>query len=142
MNHTGNWMSSTWVRATRALTPALLFACATQEPPQDVSGDDDVVFEQSSDGAFVGVTKLGQEMAREVTSPEGSPGEDSADVGIQSGCTHIQWCNAPDPLTEVVCITNDRPCSCAARRAECKSDATAVCGNWTNITFNPPIFCP
>jgi hypothetical protein len=88
------------------------------------------------------VTKQGQPSSHEDAPAEGIPGEDPDDVSTLAGCTHIVWCDAPDPLTEVLCDSNDAPCSCAARRAECISDANFVSATgWTrrfsaNLSMN------
>lgn len=58
----------------------------------------------------------------------------------KAGCTHIRFCDQPNSSNEVVCDTNDSPCSNSARLNECVSDADAVCGtDWGVITLDPPV---
>ena len=61
----------------------------------------------------------------------------------KAGCTHIRFCDQPKSANEVVCDTNDTPCSPGARLNECVSDADAVCGtDWGVMTLDPSVFVP
>lgn len=114
-----------------------LSACA-----DDNTGNDQLVQTLDDNGAVIQATKssgdpgeLRDAHSRLVTIPsQVSP--------RTSGCTHIQFCDAPG-ADQVVCITNDSTraaCTRDARFNECISDANFVCGtDWTSITFKPPI---
>lgn len=113
-----------------------LAACADQSA--DPAGDTALVQQLDDHGAVVGVAKSTGELrdAHQRWMPAPSELEPRT-----SGCTHIQFCNAPG-ADEVVCITNDKTtgaCTPNARLNECISDADFVCGNWTNMTLKPPI---
>ena len=106
-------------------------ACtASSDKPADTA--EDYSTETDESGAISAIAKT---HPAGTLLPEGSVGDSESD---KAGCVHIRWCNAPGP-DEVVCDTNDRPCSRAARFNECIADADYGCGNWHNMRFDPPI---
>jgi len=109
-------------------------ACLAKDPDSMVSDQlENFTVETSDDGAIRQISKLQNTSS---VSPEGAPGDVLID---KAGCTHIRFCNAPGP-DEVICDTDDNlSCSRSQRFNECVSDANAVCGNWTNMRFDPPI---
>jgi hypothetical protein len=128
---------------TKILPAVMLAACATQADEPITSSRDQLVLTSTDDGAVSHVSRavdvdqdtgLRSEVNRDgLTSSQLSP--------RTSGCTHIRFCNAPG-ADEVICDTNDKTtgaCTPTARVNECFSDADFVCGNWTNMTFDPPI---
>ncbi|WP_394826844.1 hypothetical protein [Pendulispora albinea] len=91
--------------------------------------------ETTDDGAIQSVSKP-EGTNRAALNAEGTAPNSSDQVLI--GCVHIRWCNAPGP-DEVVCDTDDRPCTRQQRLDECIADANYGCGNWTYMRFDPPI---
>ena len=121
-------------RGALGIIPALVLgACAGSPDPQPSDRLKDFTVDTSPDGAIQRVSKLQDASA---ASPEGTPGDTVID---KAGCTHIRFCNAPGP-DEVICDTDDNlACTPSQRLNECFSDADFVCGNWTMMTFDPPI---
>lgn len=129
--------------AARFIPLALAAACGSAVEEDATSAGPDLsqfVTESSADGAITSVTRQVEPGSEPVaTLPEGTPGDElEGDLIEKAGCTHIRFCNAPG-AQEVICDTNDRPCSRAARLAECFDDADTVCGNWSRMDFDPPI---
>jgi hypothetical protein len=129
--------------AARFIPLALAAACASAVDEDDGAAGPDLsqfVTESSADGAITSVTRQAEPGSEpSAPLPEGTPGDELEDGLIEkAGCTHIRFCNAAG-AQEVICDTNDRPCSREARLSECFSDADAVCGNWTRMDFDPPI---
>ena len=130
-------------RLATSFIPLLLAAAcssAVEEGDGVIEPDlSQLVTESSADGALTGVTRQHEPDGEPAASlPEGAPGDEESALVEKAGCTHIRFCNASGPQ-EVICDTNDRPCSREARFNECISDADFVCGNWTRMDFDPPI---
>lgn len=124
--------------AAACVTALSLSACSSDPGPVDSTDAD---LEAALSSFEVETTEDGsiESVASSSAADPQSPEESAADELVEkAGCVHIRFCNAPGP-DEVVCDTNDRPCSRAARLEECFDDADAVCGNWTRMRFDPPI---
>jgi hypothetical protein len=131
MKYVKKWSLPKWAGVLGLLAP-LLLACSGQDEPTPSAPN--VSVQTADDGTIQQVTKLTASGAP--SADEGAPAPADAD---KSGCTHIQYCNAPGP-DEVICITNDKSCTRQARLNECFSDADYVCGSdWNMMRFSPPI---
>jgi len=129
-DETNAMVSRRWVRLLGVIPALVLGACA--EDPGPIPSRD-IVTTTDSDGAIDSATRTQTSSATmvEETTPRQS---------ILAGCTHIRFCNAPGP-DEVVCDTDDNLAGCTRQQRldECFDDADTVCGNWTNMRFDPPI---
>jgi hypothetical protein len=105
-----------------------LGACAGGADPQGAS------IETDSHGALVKISDPDHIMAPLPTDDENTL--------EKAGCTHIRFCTAPGTANTIICDTDDKACSNDARFNECLSDARAVCGRTTPMSFDPPIPCP
>ncbi|HSR95509.1 MAG TPA: hypothetical protein VLM79_00510 [Kofleriaceae bacterium] len=106
---------------------ALALSLAACTAPSDTK---DVSIETDQDGAVLRVSDPSGVLAPPMTDEK-------------AGCTHIRFCNLNG---DIVCDTNDKPCSNDARWNECFSDARFVCGRTAPDTrpmdFDPGIPCP